>query len=49
MGEMKRTKNLVGTSKMGLVDNIKVGLKERGCRRCELDSGGSGHGSVADL
>ena len=37
------------TSKMGLVDNIKVGLKERVCRRCELDSGGSGHGSMADL
>jgi hypothetical protein len=34
---------------MGLVDNIKVGLKERGCRRRKLDSGGSGNGSVADL
>jgi len=34
---------------MGLVDNIKVGLKEIECRRCELDTGGSGRGSVADL
>jgi hypothetical protein len=34
---------------MGLVDNTKVGPKERGCRRRELDSGGSGHGSVAHL
>ena len=34
---------------MGLVDNIKIGLKEIQCRRCILDTGGSERGSVADL